>query len=176
MKQLLAKTDALGVNSYAPNLFTFFSDTARIAELQAYAKSNLPPAAAKAVEKAVDEMSFRAEFKQRLSGEIASWDSRCATARLKHRTRRCDFSCAPRIASRSSRGEARSACCQPATGLAEEEEGHDRRSSIETDRERHTVASAAPPTKPMNVAICRLRIRPSGNQRSARRICPPSSG
>ncbi len=75
MKQLLAKADALGVNSYAPNLFTFFSDTARVAELQAYAKSNLPPAAAKAVEKAVDEVSFRAEFKKRLAGEIASWDS-----------------------------------------------------------------------------------------------------
>jgi aminopeptidase N len=75
MKQLLAKADALGVNSYAPNLFAFFSDPARITELQAYAKSNLPPAAAKAVKNAVDEVSFRAEFKQRLAGEIASWDS-----------------------------------------------------------------------------------------------------
>ena len=34
MKQLLAKTDALGANSYAPGLFTFFSDPARIAELE----------------------------------------------------------------------------------------------------------------------------------------------
>jgi len=33
MKQLLAKTDAIGANSYAPGLFTFFSDPARIAEL-----------------------------------------------------------------------------------------------------------------------------------------------
>jgi aminopeptidase N len=75
MKQLLAKADALGVNNYAPGLFTFFSDTARVAELQAYAKSNLPPAAAKTVEKAADEMSFRADFKKRLAGEMASWGS-----------------------------------------------------------------------------------------------------
>ena len=84
MKQLLGKADALGVNSYAPSLFTFFSDTARINELKTYAKSNLPPAAAKAVEKAMDEVSFRAEFKKRLASEIASWGS-VAAARLKHR-------------------------------------------------------------------------------------------
>ncbi|MFZ1221219.1 MAG: M1 family metallopeptidase, partial [Chthoniobacterales bacterium] len=42
MKQLLAKTDALGANSYAPGLFTLFSDPARIAELERYAKSDLP--------------------------------------------------------------------------------------------------------------------------------------
>ncbi len=29
MKELLAKADALGVNSYAPSLFNFFSDPAR---------------------------------------------------------------------------------------------------------------------------------------------------
>jgi aminopeptidase N len=75
MKQLLAKADALGVNNYAPGLFSFFSDTARVAELEAYAKSSLPPAAARAVEKAKDEVSFRAEFKKRLVGEIASWGS-----------------------------------------------------------------------------------------------------
>jgi aminopeptidase N len=73
MKALLAKTDALGVNSYAPNLFTFFSDNARVAELEAYAKSSLPAAAAKAVNKARDEVSFRAEFKKRLDREIATW-------------------------------------------------------------------------------------------------------
>src|SRR5207237_10384121 len=31
MKKLLAKTDALAANSYAPGLFTFFSDSSRIA-------------------------------------------------------------------------------------------------------------------------------------------------
>jgi aminopeptidase N len=75
MKQLLAKADALGANSYAPSLFTFFSDAARIAELERYAKSDLPPTAAKAVAKAVDEIGFRAELKPRLMTQIAGWIS-----------------------------------------------------------------------------------------------------
>jgi aminopeptidase N len=73
MKQLLAKTDALGANSYAPGLFTFFSDPARIGELERYAKSNLPASAAKDVAKAVDEVGFRAELKPRLTTQIAAW-------------------------------------------------------------------------------------------------------
>jgi aminopeptidase N len=73
MKQLLAKTDAIGANSYAPGLFTFFSDAARIAELERYAKSDLPPTAAKDVAKAMDEVGFRAEFKPLLLTQIASW-------------------------------------------------------------------------------------------------------
>jgi aminopeptidase N len=72
MKQLLAKTDALAANSYAPGLFTFFSDSARIAEIEAYAKSNLSPAAAKDVAKAVDEIGFRAELKMRLLAQLAA--------------------------------------------------------------------------------------------------------
>ena len=75
MKQLLAKTDALGANNYAPGLFTFFSDTARIAELERYAKSDLPASAAKDVAKASDEIGFRAELKPRLMAQIASWIS-----------------------------------------------------------------------------------------------------
>jgi aminopeptidase N len=75
MKQLLAKTDALGANSYAPSLFTFFSDTARIAELERFAQSDLPATAAKDVAKAVDEVGFRAELKPRLLTQIASWIS-----------------------------------------------------------------------------------------------------
>jgi aminopeptidase N len=73
MKQLLAKTDALAANSYAPGLFTFFSDAARISELEGYAKSDLPPTAAKDVAKAIDEVGFRAEFKPRLLTQIAAW-------------------------------------------------------------------------------------------------------
>jgi aminopeptidase N len=73
MKQLLAKTDALAANSYAPGLFTFFADAARIAELERYAKSDLPPAAAKAVAKAIDEVGFRAEFKPRLAAQVFAW-------------------------------------------------------------------------------------------------------
>ncbi|HWM25816.1 MAG TPA: M1 family metallopeptidase [Chthoniobacterales bacterium] len=73
MKKLLAKTDALTVNSYAPGLFTFFSDSARIPELERYAKSDLPPTAAKSVAKAIDEVGFRAEFKTRLTTQIGTW-------------------------------------------------------------------------------------------------------
>jgi aminopeptidase N len=73
MKQLLAKTDAVGANSYAPGLFTFFSDAARIAELERYAKSDLPASSAKDVAKAIDEIGFRAELKPRLTTQIASW-------------------------------------------------------------------------------------------------------
>ena len=73
MKQLLAKTDALAANSYAPSLFNLFSDSARIAELKRYAKSDLPPTAAKDVEKAIDEVGFRAEMKLRVVTQVASW-------------------------------------------------------------------------------------------------------
>ena len=75
MKQLLAKADALGANSFAPGLFTFFSDAARISELERYAKSDLPQTAAKEVAKAIDEISFRAELKPRTANQIASWMS-----------------------------------------------------------------------------------------------------
>jgi len=73
MKQLLAKTDALGANNYTPGLFTFFSDPARIAELEKFAKTNLPPAAAKDVAKAVDEIGFRGDVKLRVTNQIATW-------------------------------------------------------------------------------------------------------
>ncbi len=72
MKTLLGKTDALAVNSYAASLFTFFSDTARVEELKAYAK-NLPPSSAMEVAKAVDEVEFRAAFKNRLIPQILTW-------------------------------------------------------------------------------------------------------
>ena len=72
MKSLVAKIDALGENTYVPGLFTFFSDRARIAELQSYAKAHLSPASAQHVAKASDEIEFRAEFRDRLSAQIAS--------------------------------------------------------------------------------------------------------
>jgi aminopeptidase N len=78
MKQLLAKTDALAANSYAPGLFTFFSDATRISDLEHYAKSDLPPTAEKSVTKAVDEVGFRAEFKPRMVTQIAKWISGAA--------------------------------------------------------------------------------------------------
>jgi len=73
MKALLAKSDALGANSYAPSLFTFFSDRKRAEELKDYAKANLPASSAKEVAKAVEEVEFRSEFKQRLAPQIAGW-------------------------------------------------------------------------------------------------------
>ena len=81
MKALLAKADALTANTYAPSLFTFFSEPARAAELKAYAKTNLPSTTASANEvvKAVDEIQFRAEFKHRLAKQFGAWiDQRAA--------------------------------------------------------------------------------------------------
>src|SRR5262249_18194254 len=73
MKALLAKTDAAGANRYAPNLFTFFSDDPRAAELKTYAKMNLPVAAVPEVAKVVDEIQFRSEFKKRLALQLNAW-------------------------------------------------------------------------------------------------------
>ncbi len=73
MKALLAKTDALGANRYAPSLFTFFSDDSRADELKAYGKTNLPAESATDVAKAVDEIQFRSEFKKRLASQLSAW-------------------------------------------------------------------------------------------------------
>jgi aminopeptidase N len=83
MNALLAKTDAAGMNRYAPGLFTFFSDESRVVELQTYAERNLSAASAPEVAKAVDEIQFRAEFSKRFASQLKTWvDSRNpATAR-----------------------------------------------------------------------------------------------
>jgi aminopeptidase N len=73
MKAVLAKADALAANSYAPGLFTFFSEKSRAEELRAYAKANLPATSAKEIDKAVDEVGFRAEFKPRLAQQLNTW-------------------------------------------------------------------------------------------------------
>ena len=73
MKALLAKNDALGANTYAPSLFTFFSHGSRAQELRTYAKNNLPPASAQEVLKALDEIRFRSEFKKRLAPQLDAW-------------------------------------------------------------------------------------------------------
>jgi aminopeptidase N len=73
MKELLAKQDALGSDAFAPGLFTFFSDPQEAGTLEKYAQSDLPPSAAKAVAKAVEQIGFRAEFKQRLRPQLKSW-------------------------------------------------------------------------------------------------------
>lgn len=71
MSELLGKADALAANSYAPGLFTFFSDATRVPELQDFAKAKLPTSAARDVAKAVDEVTFRAELKTRLIEQLA---------------------------------------------------------------------------------------------------------
>ena len=70
MNALLAKQDALGVNGFAAGLFTFFSNPKDAETLERYAKANLPEAAARSVAKAVDEIDFRAEFKERLVPQL----------------------------------------------------------------------------------------------------------
>ena len=45
-------------------------------ELNTYAKSNLPATSGKEVEKAADEVEFRAEFKRRLAPQLAPWIQR----------------------------------------------------------------------------------------------------
>ena len=70
MKALLAKVDAAGANRYAPALFTFFSDASRADELRNYAERNLAPASRHEVAKVVDEIQFRAEFRDRLVSQL----------------------------------------------------------------------------------------------------------
>ena len=73
MKALLAKQDALGINSFAAGLFNFYSDPKDAETIETYAKAHLPPSAAEAVAKAVDEIGFRAEFKKWLVPQLKSW-------------------------------------------------------------------------------------------------------
>jgi aminopeptidase N len=80
MKALLAKADAQGANTYAPSLFTFFSDDARAEELKKYAETNLPAASAREVAKALDEIQFRSEFKKRLVNQFSAWIDGKSTA------------------------------------------------------------------------------------------------
>jgi len=70
MKALVAKVDAAGANRYAPSLFTFFSDDSRADELRNYAKKNLPQSTAPEVAKVLDEIQFRAEFRDRLVSQL----------------------------------------------------------------------------------------------------------
>ena len=73
MKGLLAKQDALSVNSFAPGLFAFFSDQKDAEMLEKYARTDLPQAAGKAVAKTADEIRFRADFKARLLPTLENW-------------------------------------------------------------------------------------------------------
>ena len=80
MKALLAKTDALGANTYPPGLFTFFSDDSRAEELRTYAKNSLPAASTPEVAKALNEVQFRAKFKKRIASQLSAWIDSKSTA------------------------------------------------------------------------------------------------
>jgi hypothetical protein len=73
MKELLAKEDALGVNSFAAGLFNFSSEPKDAETLEKYATTNLPEAAGQSVAKAVDEIGFRTDFKARLLPQLQNW-------------------------------------------------------------------------------------------------------
>ena len=73
MKALRAKLDALGAATYAPGLFTFFSDLKYVDELKSYAKASQPELNAREVAKAVDEIQVRAELKERLGRQFTAW-------------------------------------------------------------------------------------------------------
>ena len=73
MKALLAKNDALGTNRFAPSLFVFYSDPARLGELKSFAKANLGAGSDRDIAQAVDEVEFRAEFKHRLIPQLTHW-------------------------------------------------------------------------------------------------------
>ena len=70
MKALSGKTDALSSNHYAAGMFTFFSDSERVAELKSYAKANLPAASAREVAKVTDEVEFRSQLKKRIVSQL----------------------------------------------------------------------------------------------------------
>jgi aminopeptidase N len=73
MKELLAKQDALSINNFAPGLVIFSSSPKDAEALQKFAKTNLPDSSSKDVAKAVDEIEFRAELRERLDSQLTSW-------------------------------------------------------------------------------------------------------
>ncbi len=73
LDRLLAKVTALGVNEFVPGIFRGFRDASRADELEAFAKSKLPPDASPSVAKAVDDIRFGAELRARILPEIEAW-------------------------------------------------------------------------------------------------------
>ena len=70
---LVAKLSSFQANDYLADVFENFSDASRAAELEEWAKKNLPPEAAPATAKAGDMIRFKASLKDRLLPEIAAW-------------------------------------------------------------------------------------------------------
>ncbi|EDY17097.1 Peptidase M1 membrane alanine aminopeptidase [Chthoniobacter flavus Ellin428] len=70
---LLAKVPAISANHFVPNIFEAFDDSAHADELEAFAKTNLPPVTAPAVAQAADDIRFQATFKARALPQIDTW-------------------------------------------------------------------------------------------------------
>jgi hypothetical protein len=70
---LLAKLPDFAANHYVPGIFEGFDDDARAAELETFARKNLPPVAESGVARAADNIRFQAEFKARALPEIDAW-------------------------------------------------------------------------------------------------------
>jgi aminopeptidase N len=70
---LLARVSDFEANRYVPRIFTNFSGASRAAELEAFAETNLPPRASRAVALAVDEIRFKSHFRTRALREAAAW-------------------------------------------------------------------------------------------------------
>lgn len=75
LDKLLSKVTALGMNEFVPGIFRGFRDAARADELEAFAKSKLPPGATTSVAKAADDIRFQAELRARILPEIKQWCS-----------------------------------------------------------------------------------------------------
>jgi aminopeptidase N len=70
---LLARVSDSEANRFVPRIFTNFSEAARASELEAFAETNLPPRASRAVALAVDEIRFKSDFRTRALREAAAW-------------------------------------------------------------------------------------------------------
>ena len=71
--ELVAKLSSFRANDYIADVFENFTDAPRADELDAWAKTNLPPDAAPATAKAADAIRFKAALKERLLPEIDAW-------------------------------------------------------------------------------------------------------
>ena len=70
---LLARVSEFESNRIVPHIFANFTDEKRAAELEAFAETNLPPRASRAVALATDEIRFQSAFRTRALRETAAW-------------------------------------------------------------------------------------------------------
>jgi aminopeptidase N len=73
LETLFAKLSSIKANDYVPNIFRKFTDAARADELEAFARSSLPPDAGPMVARGAEEIRQNAELKDRIVPEIDTW-------------------------------------------------------------------------------------------------------